>query len=314
MEHRTNWYEEDVKVWTVGTGIGAVPQVTGVYNRGELIVTETTDENENKVIEYKDKEGNVVLKKVLDNDVYCESYNGWLSTYYIYDDFGHLRWVLQPKAVEWLVGNDWDLSSGTTVQDELCFRYEYDARGRMIIKEIPGAGEVWMVYDERDRLVMTQDSVQRLQGNWLYTNYDSLNRPVVTGIWTTSGDINYHQNLASSSKTYPSPSSNYTILTQTWYDDYSKVNTNGSGLATAFITTNTTNTNYFYTPSDVTFPYPRAISSSNMTKGMITGTKVNVVGTNTYLYAVNYYDDRARINRNTKHQLYGGQRHHYNAV
>jgi hypothetical protein len=65
---RTNRLEEDVKIWTVSTTTGAVPTVAGVYSNGNLIVTETTDESENKTIEYKDKEGKVVLKKVLNTD------------------------------------------------------------------------------------------------------------------------------------------------------------------------------------------------------------------------------------------------------
>ena len=88
-----------------------------------------------KVIEYKDKEGKVLLKKVLVGDTYCEDYNGWLSTYYIYDDFGRLRWVLQPKAVEWLLTNSWNLVSSNSVQNELCFHYVYDERGRMTLKK-----------------------------------------------------------------------------------------------------------------------------------------------------------------------------------
>ena len=76
-----------------------------------------------------------------------DGHAGWLSTYYVYDDFRRLRYVLQPKAVEWMIANSWNLSASVPVQNDLCFRYEYDAGGRMIIKKIPGAGEVWMVYD-----------------------------------------------------------------------------------------------------------------------------------------------------------------------
>ncbi|MGN6196714.1 MAG: DUF6443 domain-containing protein, partial [Ginsengibacter sp.] len=314
MQYLTNTVADSVVIWNIGYTDGNTPTkgTTVYYPAGTLYKNVVTDEQGHEVVEYKNKEGQVILKKVqIAATVPATAYTGWLCTYYIYDNLFNLRFVIQPSGVAALLARSW-VFDGTTwaaspISKGLCFSYEYDGLRRMTKKRVPGAGETWMVYDARDRLVMTQDSLQRLQGKWLYTDYDSLNRPVVTGIWTTSGDINYHQNLASSSTTYPTPSSNYTVLTQTWYDDYSQVNTNGSGLATSFITTNTTNTNYFYSASDVTFPYPRAITSSAMTRGMVTGTKVNVIGTSNYLYAVNYYDDRARLIETQSTNYTGGK-------
>jgi RHS repeat-associated protein len=187
-QDRFNRKEEDIKVWSINTDNGAIPAVIGVYNKGELFVSETTGESESKTIEYKNKEGQMILKKVLVTDTYCEGYSGWLSTYYIYDDFSLLRWVIQPKGVDWLLANSWNLSSNTTLQNEMCFRYEYDAKGRMIIKKVPGAGEVYMIYDARDRLVFTQDVNMRGTNKWLATLYDGLNRPVTTGFITYTGD------------------------------------------------------------------------------------------------------------------------------
>jgi hypothetical protein len=43
-----------------------------------------------------------------------------------------------------------------------------------------------MVYDNRDRLVFTQDGNQRSAHQWLITFYDAMNRPVETGIYTSS--------------------------------------------------------------------------------------------------------------------------------
>jgi len=54
----------------------------------------------------------------------------------------------------------------------------------MIIKKVPGAGEVDMVYDMIDRLVFTQDANRHAQGQWLSMQYDGLNRLVVTGLMT----------------------------------------------------------------------------------------------------------------------------------
>ena len=105
-------------------------------------------------VEYKDMDGKVVLKKVQLAATTGTAHVGWLCTYYIYDDLDNLRFVIQPRGVE-LINSNWTIT--TAIANELCFRYEYDYRKRMIIKKIPGAGEAWMVYDLRDRLVMTQD-------------------------------------------------------------------------------------------------------------------------------------------------------------
>jgi RHS repeat-associated protein len=286
MLSRTNRLEENVRIWTVGTAAGAVPTGTGVYNKGDLFVIERTDEAENKVIEYKDKEGNMVLKKVLASDNYCEAYNGWISTYYIYDDLGRLRWVLQPKAVEWLLANSWNLSSSTTVQNELCFRYEYDTKGRMIIRKAPGAGEVWMVYDVRDRLIMTQDANQRAQATpqWLVSEYDNINRPIRTGLLNNSNNRAYHETQAESTGIpYPSTASGYEVLTETYYDNYSY-----SGVKSYDATLNSN----LQAGGNL---YSEPVAQSNLTKGAVTGTKTKVLGTSAYLISSIYYDSKGRV-------------------
>ena len=296
----TNYVTSDsVLIWNIGLTVGAVPSISGIYKKGELYKTITFDEQSSDAIEFKDKNGRIILKKVRFSTGPGD-YRRYLLTYYIYDDIGNLRYVLQPKAVAKLRSNNWVFDGSTwqnsTIAKELTFSYEYDVRNRQIIKRIPGNGETWMVYDARDRLVMTQDSVDRVNGRWQYVQYDSLNRPVLTGLWSTTGDRAYHQNLAANSVSYPSPSSGYTISTQTYYDNYNWVSGSGSGLSNALITANgITGTSYFYTASNTSFPYPQALTASSATTGLTTGTKTRVLGTSTFLYTVNFYDDRQRL-------------------
>ena len=156
----------------------------------------TTDESNNAVVEYKDKEGQLVLKKVQVGSNAAPDktgYTGFLSTYYIYDDLNQLRCVIPPKAVEGMTSGGWSLNAA--IIKELCFRYEYDSRQRMIAKKVPGAGWVYMVYDKRDRLVFTQDANLRINKQWMTTLYDGLNRPVTTGITTYIGDRQQLQNI-----------------------------------------------------------------------------------------------------------------------
>jgi RHS repeat-associated protein len=178
MLYRSNAMYDSVRIWSVdAAGVLSTP---GRYLPGKLYVDETVDEHNKLVITYKDFDGRVVLKKVqLSHPVY-PGHIGWLSTYYVYDDFGQLRHVLPPKAVEYLYQNNWNLSAA--IDDELCFSYLYDERRRMVEKKVPGAGVVYMVYDQRDRLVFTQDANMRGKTQWMYTLYDGLNRSVETGI------------------------------------------------------------------------------------------------------------------------------------
>ena len=191
MDYTFNSSLDSVRIWTVGTNLTDVPSTTTSYAPGMLALVATTDEHENKVMEFKDKEGKVILKKVQLSDSLTNGYNGWLSTYYVYDVFNRLRWVLQPKAVEYANGNAWVLNA--TVQDELCFQYNYDANGNMITKKVPGAGRVDLVYDARDRMIMSQDSVLRFSGQWNVSVYDSLNRPIKSALWTNSSTRTSHQ-------------------------------------------------------------------------------------------------------------------------
>src|SRR3569833_36071 len=128
----------------IGATAGALPVSAGIYPAGQLYKSVTIDEDSHLKTEYKDITGNIILRKVQLNDVPGAGVDGWLCTYYIYDDLNNLRFVLQPKAVD-LIQANWTVTQG--IADELCFRYEYDQRQRMIIKKLPGAGEVWMVYD-----------------------------------------------------------------------------------------------------------------------------------------------------------------------
>jgi hypothetical protein len=183
---RTNDLYDSVKIWTIDTTEDALPVTSGNYAPGTLYVTETTDENGNEIVQYKDLEGQVVLKKTEIADAVNPGHSGWLCTYYVYGDRGNLRFVIPPDAVNWLEANNWTLNQ--TIRYNLCFSYLYDGRNRMIMKQVPGGGKTYMVYDLRDRLVFSQDSVERKEGDWLTTFYDGLNRPVMTALYPTTDD------------------------------------------------------------------------------------------------------------------------------
>jgi len=279
----------------------------GEYDRQKLFKSITIDESGNQVIEFKNINGNVILKKVQltadADDGSGSGFEGWLCTNYIYDNLGNLRAVFPPKAVEALRTNDWVLTDD--ILNELCFRYEYDDRNRMAKKQVPGAKTVWMVYDTKDRLVLIQDGNLLNHGKWMYTLYDELSRPKETGLWTSSNDWEYHSSRAALFSTYPNLSGQtYEVLTSTYYDNYDWIAIDGPPFDA-----NRTDDNSGLFEATGSWPYPQEpLIQSNAIKGMVTGTKTEILdGSNNYLYAINYYDDRGRVIQSQSTNITGGK-------
>lgn len=310
---------DEVRIWNV-TDNGTLGDLgsystTAIYPAGTLYKNSSTDEMGNQVLEFTDKDGRVILKKVrvsgsaVDNGS-GRNHAGFNCTYYIYDDLGQLRCVLQPEGVRLMtvLTPNWNLAN-TTILAEQCFRYAYDKRGRMIVKKVPGAGEVRMVYDARDRLVLSQDANMRAlsQKNWMYTTYDELNRPKKTGLMTTSSTHLTLINAAATQTAYPNPS-NFTPfeeLTEMNYDSYTglpSIQGISATYNTAYKTSAYMSTTYLTSPLFAENPLP-----SSAVIGKPTWTKTKVLGTaSTYLYSVMIYDDKGRVIQTQTTNLLGG--------
>lgn len=292
VDYYTNTAQDSVRIWNVNSS--GVTTTATTYDPGQLYKTVTTDENKKKVIEYKDKSGMVILKKVQIAASPAEGHSGWLCTYYVYDKLDRLRLVIPPKATKELAASSWSLIQ--TILDELCFRYEFDYSNRPIVKKVPGAAEARMVYDARDRMVLLQDGKQRSLHKWLYLQYDGLNRPTATGLIIDNINYNnhsWHQDQAANSTAYPNLASyTYEELTGTFYDDYEWRSLHGNPLSA---TLNTANNAYLLTASDNDFPYPQTLAQSNSNKALVTGARAKVLGTSNWLYTVNIYDNKGRI-------------------
>ncbi len=250
------------------------------YGAEQLYVTKTTDEENNPVYEFKDKQGQVVLKRSVTNEA------GNHDTYYIYDNFGNLRFVLPPKAE----GN-----IDATTLDQLAYQYQYDYRNRCIAKKLPGADWIYMVYDKADRLVLSQDGNQRTTSEWSYTKYDVLGRVIQTGIARNLSVPCDHQSLQNKYKdlivvesfdtqtksysTGNNPGTDCTILTQNFYDIYTFPNT---------------------FPGDLTYKEPTGTLTGfdkkyDSAKGLLTGTEVAMINNPSQkIFTVIYYDEKAR--------------------
>jgi hypothetical protein len=310
-EYFANTEFDSVRIWDVvdqGAISFATYQTPGYYPSGELYKQIVKDEHGKQVVEFKDKEGKIILKKIqLTASIDQGSglgYAGWLCTYYLYDEFNRLRCVVQPEGVKLLSENGWSFSAlAGEILAEQCFRYEYDGHGNLSMKKVPGAGEVWLVYDSDDKLVMTQDANLRSQNKWLYTMYDKMNRNVGTGLIDDAHDRAYHASLASNSSLYPDlSSSDHEVLTRCFYDDYEWLAEYGFPFSP---TRNTTHDNYLHQTS-AAWPYPQAIEQSKHIKGMMTGQLVRIPGTNQVLYNIAYYDEMGRIIQSQKTNITNG--------
>lgn len=286
----------EVRLWNVATASLSVPTSIAWYGARQLYRIVTTGEDGNRTVEYKDKEGLTILKKVEEvPGASISSHTGWLCTYYIYDDYKDLRWVIQPKGVQQLMNSVWffDHSSFyvSNIAKEQCFYYEYDSRKRMIIKRVPGAGKVEMVYDKRDRLVMTRDSLLAKQGFWLVNKYDFLNRLSQNYLIANNYTRQRHQDSCNNNINYPTVSS-ADLMQENYYDGYTWVA--GKPNIGAFSTVDYSTTFFNMTPN-ASPEYAQPLEPDSLAFGQLTGTKVRIFGTSTYLYTVSYFDDKGRV-------------------
>jgi RHS repeat-associated protein len=312
---------DSVRIWKVtnsGTvGVFASYSCDSLYKPGELNKKVTIDENNKQVIEFMDREGKTVLKKVqltAANDTGTgKGHYGWLCTYYIYDVYGLLRCVVQPKGVELLQANSWNITwNSSVILNEQCFRYEYNGRRLLQMKKVPGAGVEYLVYDRWDRLVLRQDANLRIGHFWVYTKYDVLNRPVISGLhhdpYSTTLDsiitnvagneswqIRYESRNGSAigytlDQSYPYQGW-HSVCAITFYDDYGwtqYVSVPDSNRVTTW-------DGELSSPSGSTWPYAQAVTQSTKVKGLPTGSLTRIMGMEDFMASLNIYDDKGHV-------------------
>ncbi|HBB02136.1 MAG: hypothetical protein A2W86_09275 [Bacteroidetes bacterium GWD2_45_23] len=92
----------------------------------------------------------ILLERKVDNDINYD-------TYYVYDDFGNLRFVLPPAASDALTAVNviWDITSNQVLKD-YAFYYQYDGKNNCILKKLPGCNDIEMRYDMSERLIFSK--------------------------------------------------------------------------------------------------------------------------------------------------------------
>jgi RHS repeat-associated protein len=279
------------------------------YNSGKLYKTRIKDEAHNESIEFRNFQGLVILKRIVNGSEFAD-------VYYIYDDLNNLVCVVPPEAVKAITKLPSDYFNTTDSQKDVflklwTFRYKFDTRNRLVQKHAPGSDPVYRIYDNRDRLILTQDGNQRISNRWSFTKYDLLNRAIITGIKDTTQAIspeimqsivNTHFAKASarwgeslsatgslfgySNRAYPVVTDKYTCLSFTYYDNYDfKSYMYGSER---------------YAYDNVALPGEQPSLNLASVYNKVTGVKVKVLdggvtGGITWLNSVKYYDEKFRV-------------------
>ncbi|QHS56510.1 RHS repeat-associated core domain-containing protein [Mucilaginibacter sp. 14171R-50] len=308
MSYGVNLASDAVKLWQINIAGGASYSTT--YAEGTLTKIKALDENHNAVIELKDNEGHIVSRKV-QNGV-----GVYLTTDYIYDDLGNLRYVIPPlpsaSGSNPAVPIPTSFTEADNVFDGYFYAYHYDGLNRMIEKKIPGQGWQYMVYNNMDQVVLSQDANQKLSNIWMVTKYDALGRVAITGKYynttatrsslQTTADTytsNLYETFTNASTFYGythvswpdiSTGTNNKVLTVTYYDKYD------------FISNASVN------PGSTVFtaPDPLVDTLEKAPNGLPVATLTNVLGTTTYLFTIMHYDQYGKAVKTISQHYQGG--------
>lgn len=274
----------------------------GNYQENQLYKTITKDENwvsgnNNTTEEFKDKQGKVVLKRTFNNNIAHD-------TYYVYDQYGNLTYVLPPLA---------EGSVSDSSIENLGYQYKYDKRNRLVAKKLPGKQWEYIIYNKVDKPVATGPVLNPWGDGtygWLITKYDPFDRVVYTA-WYNGREVseeqrkNYQQEQNNNQYIYENyfhsinyegivldytnrvmPLVSFKLLTINYYDDY----------------------NYAFAPSSLPAPIEGQTPAENV-KGLTTGSWVRVLDSPTNTNAeVSYtiYDYKYRpIHTKTTNHLGG---------
>ena len=139
----------------------------------EIIKNENWTSGKNNTVEiFKSSDGKVHLKRRYDNNIAHD-------TYYVYNQFGHLSFILSPE------GSDASALS-QEILNELCFQYNYNADGQLVEKKVPGKKWEYRVYDKAGRIALSGPNLSPFGDSsegWMFVKYDYLNRPVYKGFY-----------------------------------------------------------------------------------------------------------------------------------
>ena len=254
----------------------------GDYRSGELQVTKATDEDGKPTYTFVDKQGRTLLTRLGRG-------NQQADTYFVFDRFGRIRYVLPPMI------ND-EISAGNL--DLYAYQYLYDSFGRCISKKLPGCAAIGYVYDKADRVILSQNGNQSQKKEWTFTFYDNQGRLALTGLCSFNDPPSLDNSIVRAYRTtaekdgvlhsgYEVEHFPYTLsslLQVNYYDDYNF--TTDTQLAFGLEKIGKVQYDSLYINHEASL-----ISA----QGRLTGTKIKVLDKEQYLTSALYYDYKGRI-------------------
>lgn len=242
-------------------------RLDGYYAVATLHKTTVTDEDGHSVVTYTDKQG----RKIMD-------LHGTSEVYYVYDNLGRLRYMLPNISGKIISGDSyrWD----NEILKAAAYCYNYDKRGNMICKRLPGCEPQYMVYDIMGQLVLKQDGNQRKSNKWTLCSYDDMGRNVYLAEVVLSQQLleslvsmfANEKQVGEKAMTLLGLNSK-SMLIENFYDTYDNV-----------------------IEGDLAFKQEAGYEKkSDNTIGLLTGTRVYNLSEKGYTTTVNYYDTKGRV-------------------
>ncbi|TAE38111.1 MAG: DUF4237 domain-containing protein [Runella slithyformis] len=268
------------------------PQSYGNYPDGTLSQQTSQDERGYQSRAFTDKDGRTIEQWAQDGT----DANGqptYQKTAYLYDDAGRLRYVVPPQSYP----NASSIDENSEAFRSGIYAFRYDGRGRVTEKHTPNAGWSHVVYNYLNQAVLSQDSRQRAQNQWLWSKQDGNGRTIQSGTWSSTANR----------QTLQSYFDNYTgVLYET---QNAPVGTGGFPPQIALQAADL-QAQYFYDDyswvNDANFDFQLYQTSryANAT-GLATGSRVRRLDTGEWLMSVAYYDDKNRVIQTISQNRFG---------
>ena len=294
--YAVNSSSDNVHIYTV-TSSGSLKTVGRNYPSGALYKTTVADEDGKSVTTYTDKLGRTIMENRAGN-----------KTYYVYDKFDRLRFVLPHMSYTKLSNGEYPLTNPTLRAAAYC--YQYDNRGNIIYKRLPGCDPHYMVYDQLGQLVLSQDGNQRISDKWTLFAYDSIGRNLYTAEiklsqnqshyinffadkWQVEHYGNNPANVSIAGTGYASTllgKNNLHLLTLNYYDNYDYLSRLSTPVRQAL---------RFKQESGYGLQHDNAT-------GLLTGTRVYNLSEEGYTAAAYYYDTQGRVVQSRSTRNAGG--------
>lgn len=262
------------------------------YSPGKLKVEIILDEDNHCTAIFTDKQGRKVLQRQSDWNIQSD-------TYWVYDIYGRLRYVISPEGAKILKTHYQGLCDADAVE-RYCYVYGYDNRDRCVTKKMPGQAEQQFVYDKLNRVIFSQDGEQRMKNEWSVRKFDNQQRIAVEGraivVGATRESLQQQWGATTLVETY-NPNfeyegylmysntcgiPNFTADKAYYYDEYSHWG------------------NIMPMPVDASFPRGDVYNA----KGLMTGYATTDFNGDVYV-AINTYDKKGNVVMTSERDIYG---------